>query len=91
VLVDAAELLPALVPVLEPDALPVPEPLAAVLEAVVLAEGVEGAGAFGAFACARSLALPQIIAAHTIPIAIFRLTLLRLSRTLYSLSRYCFF
>jgi hypothetical protein len=63
----------------------VPEPVVLVpLEAVVLvleadadaaSEDVEGAGAFGAFAaCACSRAPPQATAAHTIPIAIRRLT-----------------
>lgn len=52
----------AVVPVLESDAVDVPEE-------------VEGAGAFGVFAaCACSRAPPQATAAHTIPIAIRRLT-----------------
>jgi hypothetical protein len=61
----------------EPVALPPLEAVALVLEldAVVASEDVEGAGAFGAFAaCACSCAPPQATAAHTIPIAIRRLT-----------------
>jgi hypothetical protein len=63
--------------VLEPVALPPLEAVALVLEpdAVAASEDVEGAGAFGAFAvCACSRAPPQATAAHTIPIAIRRLT-----------------
>jgi hypothetical protein len=66
---------PAAVP--EPVALPPLEAVALVLEldAVVASEDVEGAGAVGAFAaCACSRAPPQATAAHTIPIAIRRLT-----------------
>jgi hypothetical protein len=61
----------------EPVALPPLEAVALVLEsdAVAASEDVEGAGAFGAFvACACSRAPPQATAAHTIPIAIRRLT-----------------
>jgi hypothetical protein len=61
----------------EPVVLPPLEALALVLEsdAVAASEDVEGAGAFGAFAaCACSRAAPQTTAAHTIPIAIRRLT-----------------
>jgi hypothetical protein len=70
---DVAE--PVAVP--EPVVLPPLEAVALVLESDVVAasEDVEGAGAFGAFAaCARSRAPPQATAAHTIPIAIRRLT-----------------
>jgi hypothetical protein len=70
---DAAE--PVAVP--EPVALPPLEAVALVLESdtVAASEDVEGAGAFGAFAaCACSRAPPQATAAHTIPIAIRRLT-----------------
>jgi hypothetical protein len=66
--------------VAEPVALPGPvvlPPLEAVavvleLDAVVASEDVEEAGAFAACACSR--APPQATAAHTIPIAIRRLT-----------------
>jgi hypothetical protein len=61
----------------EPVALPPLEAVALVLESdtVAASEDVEGAGAFGAFAaCACSRAPPQATAAHTIPIAIRRLT-----------------
>jgi hypothetical protein len=60
-----------------PVVLPPLEAVALVLEsdAVAASEDVEGAGAFGAFvACACSRAPPQATAAHTIPIAIRRLT-----------------
>jgi hypothetical protein len=73
---DVAE--PVAVP--EPVVLPPFEAIALVLEpdAVAASEDVEGAGAFGAFvafvACACSRAPPQATAAHTIPIAIRRLT-----------------
>jgi hypothetical protein len=59
----------------EPVALPPLEAAALVPDPVVASEDVEGAGAFGAFAaCACSCAPPQATAAHTIPIAIRRLT-----------------
>jgi hypothetical protein len=61
----------------EPVVLPPLEAVALVLEsdAVAASEDVEGAGVFGAFAaCACSRAPPQATAAHTIPIAIRRLT-----------------
>jgi hypothetical protein len=65
--------------VVEDDAA-VPPPFEAVVpvlesDAVAASEGVEGAGAFGVYAaCACSRAPPQATAAHTIPIAIRRLT-----------------
>jgi hypothetical protein len=61
----------------DPEPLAVPEPVALALEPPALAasEEVEGAGAFGVLAaCACSRVPPQTIAAHTIPIAIRRLT-----------------
>jgi hypothetical protein len=59
----------------EPVALPPLEAAALVPDPAVASEDVEGAGAFGAFAaCACSCAPPQATAAHTIPIAIRRLT-----------------
>jgi hypothetical protein len=70
---DDAE--PVTVP--EPVVLPPLEAVEPVLEAdaVDVSEEVEGAAAFGVFAaCACSRAPPQATAAHTIPIAIFRLT-----------------
>jgi hypothetical protein len=76
---DEAEPLPLLVPPLEPVALPVVDPVAVVVESLVLVEEVEEVEAF---ACARNLAPPQASAAQTIPIAIFRLTRSWLSRTL---------
>jgi hypothetical protein len=47
------------------------DPVAVVVESLVLVEEVEEVEAF---ACARNLAPPQASAAQTIPIAIFRLT-----------------
>jgi hypothetical protein len=70
---EAVELLP----VVEPAVLAPLESLALAVEPPALAvpAEVEGAGAFGAFAaCARSRVPPQATAAHTIPIAIRRLT-----------------
>jgi hypothetical protein len=65
----------------DPDPLVLLEPVALALESPALApdpaplEEPEGAGAFGAFAaCARSRVPPQATTAHTIPIAIRRLT-----------------
>jgi hypothetical protein len=70
---DAAE--PVAVP--EPVVPPPFEAVVPVLEsdAAAASEDVEGAGAFGVYAaCACSRAPPQATAAHTIPIAIRRLT-----------------